>query len=92
MPRETWRSSQEDETFVRVSIEEKPAWSPYWGKLLIEMTTVVLRLLNQSEPFSLGERKEWVQISIGEQNLDEPDSDSDEDDSDFAVAMQSRRC
>ena len=49
------------------------------------MITVVLRLLNQSEPFSLGERKEWVQISTGEQNLDKADSDSDEDDSDFAV-------
>ena len=60
--------------------------------LLIEMITVVLRLLNQGEPFSLGERKEWVQISIAEQNLDEADSDSDEDDNDFALAMQSRRC
>ena len=47
---------------------------------------------DQSEPFSLGEWKEWVQTnvgvqtSVGEQNSDESDSDTDEDDSDFDVA------
>ena len=41
---------------------------------------------DQSEPFFLGEWKKWVQISIGEQNLDEGDSNSDEDDVDFDVA------
>ena len=46
----------------------------------ITMIMVMLRLFKQSEPFSLGEWKEWVQISIGEQNLDESDSNSDKDD------------
>ena len=45
----------------------------------IAIIMVALRLLNRNELFSLGEQKEWVQFSIGEQNLDEVDSESDSD-------------